>query len=174
MYRDYISSVVTNPDAANALMPRGYPIGCKRQVIDIGYYEAFNRDNVTIVDLRDAPIDRITESGLVTSEHSYDLDVLIYATGFDAMTGAITNVDIVGSGGKALRAKWQYGPRTYLGLQTAGFPNLFTVTGPGSPSVLSNMMVSIEHHCEWIGNCISDLRNRNLSIIEAEESAEDA
>ncbi len=174
MYRDYVASVVGDDATADALMPRGYPIGCKRQVIDIGYYEAFNRDNVTIVDLRKAPIRKITATGLETEAASWDFDVLVYATGFDAMTGAITGVDIAGRNGQRLSDKWQDGPRTYLGLQTAGFPNLFTVTGPGSPSVLSNMMVSIEQHCEWISDCMANLRDRNLASIEAEAGAEDA
>ena len=174
IYRDYVASVVEDQDKADALMPRGYPIGCKRQVIDIGYYEAFNQRNVSIVDLRKAPIDKITATGLATSAGTYEFDVLVFATGFDAMTGAINRVDITGRNGQRLRDKWQHGPRTYLGLQTAGFPNLFTVTGPGSPSVLSNMMVSIEQHCDWIGNCMANLRDRNLTSIEANIAAEDA
>lgn len=174
MYRDYIASVVEDSDKAHALMPRGYPIGCKRQVIDIGYYEAFNRNNVTIVDLRESPIERITTAGLETTEQGYEFDALVFATGFDAMTGAITSVDIAGRGGQRLADKWRDGPRTYLGLQSAGFPNLFTVTGPGSPSVLSNMMVSIEQHCEWIAECVASLRDHNLASIEAGLAAEDA
>ena len=173
MYREYVASQVHDPDKAQALMPRGYPLGCKRQVIDIDYYDAFNRDNVTIVDLRETPIERITADGLATTASSYAFDVLVYATGFDAMTGAVSAVDITGRGGQRLRDKWEHGPLTYLGLQSAGFPNLFTVTGPGSPSVLSNMLVSIEQHCEWITDCIAHVREHNLRTIEANTDAED-
>jgi cyclohexanone monooxygenase len=148
-------------------------MGCKRQVVDIGYYEAFNRDNVSLIDLREDPIERINESGVCTVGGQHDVDVLIYATGFDAMTGAINNVSITGRSGTKLKDKWENGPRSYLGLQIAGFPNLFTVTGPGSPSVLSNMLVSIEQHCDWITDCIHHLNSNGLNTIEAEQQAED-
>lgn len=173
LYREYIREVVEDEDAAESLLPLGYPIGCKRQVIDIGYYEAFNQDNVRLVDLRKEALQNINQAGIQTAAQQYDLDVLIYATGFDAMTGALTAVDIRGRNGLALKEKWQDGPRSYLGLQVAGFPNLFTVTGPGSPSVLSNMICSIEQHCDWITDGLDYLRANNLHTIEANEDAED-
>jgi len=173
LYRRHIADIIDDPETAKALMPRGYPMGCKRQVVDIGYYEAFNRDNVSLIDLREDPIERINESGVCTAGGQHDVDVLIYATGFDAMTGAINNVSITGRSGTKLKDKWENGPRSYLGLQIAGFPNLFTVTGPGSPSVLSNMLVSIEQHCDWITDCIHHMNRNGLNTIEAEQQAED-
>ena len=173
LYRRHIADIIDDPETAKALMPRGYPMGCKRQVVDIGYYEAFNRDNVSLIDLREDPIERINESGVCTVGGQHDVDVLIYATGFDAMTGAINNVSITGRSGTKLKDKWENGPRSYLGLQIAGFPNLFTVTGPGSPSVLSNMLVSIEQHCDWITDCIHHMNRNGLNTIEAEQQAED-
>ena len=173
LYRRHIADIIDDPETAAALMPHGYPMGCKRQVVDIGYYETFNRDNVKLIDLRQDPIERINAAGVRTAGEQHDVDVLIYATGFDAMTGAINNVSISGRSGEKLKDKWEDGPRSYLGLQIAGFPNLFTVTGPGSPSVLSNMMVSIEQHCDWITDCISHLTKNGLNVIEAEQQAED-
>ncbi|NKB99101.1 MAG: NAD(P)-binding protein [Pseudomonadales bacterium] len=174
LYREYIREVVEDEDAAESLLPLGYPIGCKRQVIDIGYYEAFNQDNVCLVDLRKEALQNINQAGIQTTAQQYDLDVLVYATGFDAMTGALTAVDIRGRDGLALKEKWQDGPRSYLGLQVAGFPNMFTVTGPGSPSVLSNMICSIEQHCDWIADGLEYLRANELQTIEAKEGSEDA
>jgi cyclohexanone monooxygenase len=172
MYREQVSRIVTDPETAEGLMPRGYPIGCKRPVIDSDYFETYNRDNVTLVDLRRGGIECITQSGVRAAQGHYDFDVLVYATGFDAMTGALLNVDIRGRGGLPLREKWQAGPKTYLGLQIHGFPNLFTITGPGSPSVLSNMMVSIEQHVDWITDCIIHMDERQLRTIEATAGAE--
>ena len=173
MYRKSISQVVVDPDVADALMPKGYPMGCKRPVIDTNYYETFNRDNVTLVDLRKGGIDQITQSGVATAQGQYDFDVLVYATGFDAMTGALANIDVRGRESQALSDYWEAGPRTYLGLQVHGFPNFFTITGPGSPSVLSNMMVSIEQHVDWISQCICDLDQQGLRTIEATAQAEE-
>ena len=172
LYREYIRSVVSDEKTAQGLLPHDYPIGCKRQVIDIGFYEAFNQANVKLVDLRQEPIEHINASGLQTAAQQYDFDVLIYATGFDAMTGALTAVDIRGRNGHALKSKWEDGPRSYLGLQVAGFPNMFTVTGPGSPSVLSNMICSIEQHVDWITQCLLYLRTEGHASIEADESFE--
>lgn len=172
MYRRKLHEIIHDPDRAESLSPRDYPIGCKRQVYDTGYYEAFNRDNVTLVDLRDDPIEAITPSGLRTGKSEYEFDVLIYATGFDAMTGALNRIDIKGKGGRSLKKKWENGPKTYLGIQSAGFPNLFTITGPGSPSVLSNMLVSIEQHVDWVTDCIRYLRTNGHTAIEAEDDAE--
>ena len=173
MYRDQVKRVIKDPATAQALMPRDYPMGCKRPVIDTNYYETFNRDNVTLVDLRQGGIEEITEAGVRTAKADYTFDVLVYATGFDAMTGALGKIDIRGRENRALTEYWEAGPRTYLGLQVAGFPNLFTVTGPGSPSVLSNMIVSIEQHIDWIARCISDLDQCGAQTIEATTEAED-
>jgi cyclohexanone monooxygenase len=174
MFREQVRRVVKDPETAEGLMPRGYPWGCKRPVIDIGYYETFNRDNVTLVDLRRGGIERITETGVQTAQGSYDFDVLVYATGFDAMTGALLRMNIRGRDGASLASHWEHGPKTYLGVQMSGFPNLFTVTGPGSPSVLSNMLVSIEQHVDWITDCINYLDQKGARTIEADPEAEDA
>jgi cyclohexanone monooxygenase len=167
-----IRSIVKDPDVAEALIPKSYPFATKRLCVDTGYYEVFNRDNVTLVDVSAAPIEAITPTGLRTSDAEYALDTIVYAIGFDAMTGALGAIDIRGRGGQSLKEKWADGPKTYLGLMVAGFPNLFTVTGPGSPSVLSNMVVSIEQHVDWIADCIAYLADRQIGAIEATESAE--
>ena len=170
--RDKIRATVRDPAVAAALSPRQV-VGCKRLCIDTGYYETFNRPNVTLVDVCDSPIEEITPNGLRTKGGAYELDCIVFATGFDAMTGALRNIDIRGRGGRTLRQKWAEGPRTYLGLGTAGFPNLFLITGPGSPSVLSNMVPSIEQHVDWIARCIAYLRERGLGRIEATAEAEE-
>ena len=167
-----IRAIVKDPKTADILTPKTYPFGTKRLCVDIGYYETFNRGNVTLVDLSNAPIEAITPAGLRTSEADYALDSIVYAIGFDAMTGALNAIDIRGRGGQSLREKWAGGPLTYLGLMVAGFPNLFTMTGPGSPSVLSNMVVSIEQHVEWISNLLAYMGDRQLSVIEASPQAE--
>jgi cyclohexanone monooxygenase len=170
--RSKIRELVRDPQLAEKLMP-SYVIGCKRLCVDTGYYETFNRENVTLVDVRDTPIEEIIPSGVKVGGRVYEIDALVLATGFDAMTGALLNIDIRGSGGLPLRDKWHGGPRTYLGLMTAGFPNLFTITGPGSPSVLTNMLPSIEQHVEWISDCLAHLRSHGLTRIEATPQAED-
>jgi cation diffusion facilitator CzcD-associated flavoprotein CzcO len=172
--RNNIRQIVKDPTTAEALAPKDHPIGTKRICVDTGYFEVYNRDNVTLVDLKADPIEQITESSVRTRGASYDVDCLIYATGFDAITGALLNIDIRGRGGRQLTEKWAAGPRTYLGLGTAGFPNLFMVTGPGSPSVLSNMIVSIEQHIDWITQCMNYLKEHGLDRIEPREDAEDA
>ncbi|HMD74687.1 MAG TPA: cyclohexanone monooxygenase, partial [Steroidobacteraceae bacterium] len=139
-----------------------------------GYYDTFNRDNVTLINLRETPIEAITPRGLRTRDAEYALDAIVFAIGFDAMTGALLNIDIRGRRGESLREKWAAGPRTYLGLAIAGFPNLFTITGPGSPSVLSNMIVSIEQHVDWIADCIASLREHGRACIEVTPEAEEA
>jgi cyclohexanone monooxygenase len=174
MFREQVARVVKDQETAEGLMPRGYPYGCKRPVIDIGYFETFNRDNVTLVDLRRGGIERITPAGVQTEQGDFEFDVLVYATGFDAMTGALLRMDIRGREGRTLAEHWEHGPRTYLGLQMSGFPNLFTVTGPGSPSVLSNMLVSIEQHVNWISDCINYLDQKGASRIEPDPEAEEA
>jgi cyclohexanone monooxygenase len=173
-FRDKIRGIVRDPSVAEALSPRDYPLGTKRLCVDTSYYTTFNRDNVTLVNLREAPIVAITPKGVRTSEREYVVDSLVFATGFDAMTGALLKIDIRGRAGRTLAEKWAAGPRTYLGLVVAGFPNLFTITGPGSPSVLSNMIVSIEQHVDWIADCLAQLRARGHAAIEATGEAEDA
>ena len=155
-------------------MPTTYPIGTKRIPIDSGYYEAYNRDNVTLVDLRDTPIVEVTEKGIRTTEGERELDIIIYATGFDAFTGSLLALNIEGRNGVKLADKWLDGPRSYLGVAVAGFPNLFTITGPGSPSVLSNMPVSIEQHVEWIGRFVKQLVEEGAEYAEATGEAEEA
>ena len=172
LYRDRIDQLVTDPGVAERLKPKDYPLGCKRQVYDTDYYETFNRDDVTLVDLSENPLLRINEHGVETAEESIELEVLVFATGFDAMTGALNRIDIRGRDGRKLRDDWSAGPQSYLGLSVAGFPNLFTITGPGSPSVLSNVLVSIEQHVDWITECIAHLDDNGLSTIETTEEAQ--
>jgi cation diffusion facilitator CzcD-associated flavoprotein CzcO len=171
--RAKIGETVHDEDVAATLMPRDYPIGTKRICVDIDYYETYNRDNVTLVDLRRSPIEELTPRGLRTTDAEYELDAIVFATGFDAMTGALVNIDIRGTNGQTIKEKWADGPRTCLGVATAGFPNLFIVTGPGSPSVLSNMVISIEQHIDWISDCIQYLREHGYDRIEATPTAED-
>jgi cation diffusion facilitator CzcD-associated flavoprotein CzcO/acetyl esterase/lipase len=173
--RDKIRSVVDDPETAEALCPTSYPFGTKRPCLDTGYFETFNLPHVRLVDLRATPIESITETGIDTGGadgESFEFDAIVYAIGFDAMTGALVSVDIAGRDGRTLAEKWDDGPLTYLGLTTVGFPNFFMITGPGSPSVLSNMMVSIEQHVDWVVDCIADLRARGATSIEPTETAE--
>ena len=172
--RDRIRAIVRDPAVAEMLCPCDYPIGAKRICVDSSYFETFNRPNVELVDIRATPIVAITPRGIRTEGGDYALDGIVYATGFDAMTGALDRIVITGRGGVPLRRKWAAGPRTYLGLMTAGFPNLFMVTGPGSPSVLSNVIAAIEQHVEWIADCLADLRARDAEVIEPDEAAENA
>jgi cation diffusion facilitator CzcD-associated flavoprotein CzcO len=171
--RAKIRSIVRDPATADALTPT-HPIGSRRICTDQGYYASFNRPNVQLVDLRKDPIEQITPTGIRTRSAEIDLDVLIFATGFDAMTGAVLKVDIVGRDGRRLRDAWAEGPRTLLGLMTAGFPNLFMTTGAGSSSVLANMVLHSEQHINWIGNCISWLDERGEGAIEPTVEAETA
>ena len=166
-----IREIVRDPHVADLLTPK-YPFGTKRPPLEHGYYETFNRPNVTLVDVRSTPIEEITERGIRTSEREYELDDIIFATGFDAMTGALFAIDIRGRGGVSLRDRWADGPQTYLGLATHGFPNMFMITGPQSPSVLTNMVVAIEQHVEWIADCIRYLREHGYDAIEAAPEAE--
>ena len=172
-FRARIRASVRDPAVADALSPRDYPVGTKRLCVDTDYYATFNRDNVTLVDVRTAPIEAITPRGLRTRDAAYALDSLVFATGFDAMTGALLSIDIRGRAARTLREAWADGPRTHLGLTVAGFPNLFAITGPGSPSVLSNMIVSIEQHVDWIADCITYLRAHGHAAIEATAEAEE-
>jgi cyclohexanone monooxygenase len=171
--RGKIREAVEDPELANKLTPTT-PVGCKRLCVDSHYYETFNEAHVQLVDLMEEPIEEVTPTSVRTRDHEYPVDCLVLATGFDAMTGAVTKIDIRGTGGLALKDKWRDGPRAYLGLATAGFPNLFLITGPGSPSVLSNMLPSIEQHVEWIADCIGYLQSHQYTVIEASRDAEDA
>ncbi len=164
--RQKIREKVNDPELAELLCPDDYPIGTKRPCLDTGYYETFNRDNVRLIDLRKTPLESMDESGVRTSDEHFDFDVVVYATGFDAMTGAVTRVGIRGRGGKALADVWADGPQNYLGLCVAGFPNFYVVTGPGSPSVLSNMMVSIEQHIDWISELMKHMRDNDKTTVE--------
>ncbi len=170
--RAKIRRKVDDPEVARLLTPRS-TFGCKRLCVDIGYFETFNRPNVTLVDVSRSPIERIVPEGLVAGGETYEFDALVLATGFDAMTGALGRIDIRGRGGVALKDKWKEGPRMYLGLASAGFPNLFTITGPGSPSVLSNMLPSIEQHVDWIADLLVHARAHRRPIVEATVEAED-
>ena len=169
--RDRIAEIVDDPAMAELLSPET-TIGCKRLCVDTGYYATFNRDNVSLVDVSGAPIDRIEAGGVVVDDVLHEVDDIVFATGFDAMTGAIDRIDITGRGGTSLKEAWSAGPVTLLGLQVAGFPNLFTVTGPGSPSVLTNMVTSIEQHVEYIRDAVAALDDAGLATIEPTEAAQ--
>lgn len=172
LYGEAVARIVKDPDTAAALVP-DHPFACKRPIIDFGYYETFNRDNVTLVDLRKEPIREVTSTGIRTGRDDYELDVIVYATGFDAMTGALSRIDIRGRDGKSLADFWAgEGPLSYLGLAVAGFPNLFMVQGPGSPSATTNFVAALEQHVEWIGDCIAHLRDSGVRTIEALATAQ--
>ena len=170
--RAKIRDIVTDPAVAAKLAPTDHPIGTKRICVDTDYYATFNRDNVTLVDARAEPIVRITQQGIETADASYVVDSIVFATGYDAVTGALTRIDIRGRGGIALKDKWRDGPKSYLGLMVAGFPNLFTINGPGSPSILTNVVMAIEQHVEWIADCLEYMAREDVALIEAETQAE--
>jgi cation diffusion facilitator CzcD-associated flavoprotein CzcO len=170
--RQQVRNRVDDPELARKLEPRGYPFATKRPCLDTAYYETYNRDDVHLVDLREEELLEITATGVRTSVREYEFDSLVIATGFDAMTGALLGVDIRGKDGVTLRDKWRAGPESYLGLAVSGFPNLFTITGPGSPSVFGNMIVSIEQHVEWISDLIDHMARHDRSVIEAVDTAE--
>jgi cation diffusion facilitator CzcD-associated flavoprotein CzcO len=172
LYGEAVARIVKDPDTAAALVPE-HPFACKRPIIDYGYYETFNRDNVTLVDLRKSPIREVTATGIRTAHESYDLDVIVYATGFDAMTGALSRIDVRGRDAMSLAEFWATeGPLSYLGLAVAGFPNLFMIQGPGSPSATTNFVAALEQHVEWIGDCIGYLRGNGIRTIEALAAAQ--
>jgi cyclohexanone monooxygenase len=171
--REKIAEIVRDPATAKLLQPNSHPIGTKRICIDSDYFAAFNRPNVTLVDIKSDPIEEILPHGVRAGGKTYEVDALVLATGFDAMTGSVAKIELRGRSGQTLNQKWAEGPRTYLGLMSAGFPNLFIITGPGSPSVLSNMIVSIEQHVDWIADCIGFMRARDLDAMEASKDAED-
>jgi cation diffusion facilitator CzcD-associated flavoprotein CzcO len=172
LYGEAVARIVKDPETAAALVP-SHPFGCKRPIIDQGYYETFNRDNVTLVDLRRGPIRSVTPTGIDTEQGHHDLDVIIYATGFDAMTGALSRIDVKGRDGLTLREVWDVeGPTSYLGLQVAGFPNLFIIQAPGSPSAATNYVAAMEQHVEWIGDTIGHLLAHGYRTMEATAEAQ--
>ena len=171
--RGKIREIVEDPETAEKLVPRDHPFASKRALIDTNYFDTYNRDNVDLVDIRHFPIEEITSTGLRTADgEEYEFDIIVFATGYDAMTGTFFNIDITGSEGRKLKEKWHGGPTTYLGLATADFPNMFMITGPQSPSVLSNMPVSIEQHVEWISDFIEYLREHAIDVVDADPQAE--
>ena len=172
--RRQIRSIVRNPETAEQLCPTDHPIGTKRICVGSDYFETYNRPNVTLVDLKRTPVTRVLPDAIATAEETYPVDVLVCATGYDALTGAVNAIEIRGKDDQLLRDTWQAGPRTFLGLMTHGFPNLFFITGPGSPSVLVNLVVGLEQHVEWIAQCIGRIRAAAHDRIEAESSAQDA
>jgi cyclohexanone monooxygenase len=170
--RGKIAEVVHDPVTAEKLSPRGYPFGAKRPCVDSNYFQTFNRDNVSLVDVLEDPIQAITPNGLKTMAAEYQLDVLVFATGFDAMTGSLVKPDIRGLDERLLRDKWANGPMTYLGVMSAGFPNLFIIAGPGSPSVLGNVVVSIEQHVEWLADLLEHMQTRGIKSVDVSPEAE--
>ncbi len=171
--RNQIRRIVKDPETAELLAPKTYPIGTKRICIDSGYFQTYNRENVDLVDISEKPIQRITREGLIVNGREFEFDSIVFATGFDAMTGTLFNVDIRGRNDLALKEKWYAGPRTYLGLMSEAFPNLFMITGPGSPSVKSNMLVSIEQHVDFVTESIIHMREHGLELMEPDVAAED-
>ena len=171
--RDKIGGLVKDPKTAALLSPTDHPFGTKRLCLDTNYFETYNLPHVHLVSVRENPIERISAKGIIAGGKDHEFDAIVFATGFDAMTGALTRIDIRGEGGASLSDRWSAGPRSYLGLASAGFPNLFTVTGPGSPSVLSVVIVAIEQHVEWIMACIDHMRAEGLETITAEQQAQD-
>ncbi len=169
-----IRKAVNDPAVAERLIPKGYPYGTKRQPLDTNYFETFNKANVLLVDAStDGPIEEVTPKGIRAGGKEYELDIIVIATGFDALTGPLKNLGIKGRGGRSLTKEWEDGPETYLGLTVSGFPNLFTITGPQSPSVMSNMPVSIEQHVEWVTDCIDHMRRNKLTTLEATPQAQE-
>lgn len=171
--RDKINEAVADPETAALLEPHDYPIGTKRLALDTGYYDTYNRPNVRLVSVKETPITRFTEGGVVVGDREYPVDSIVLATGFDAVTGALERIEITGTGGRTLREAWAEGPTSYLGLMVHGFPNLFTVTGPGSPAVLTNVVASIEHHVDWIADHIAHLRAEGITRVEADSQAQE-
>ena len=171
--RDKIRTIVHDPTTADSLTPRGFPFGAKRTPVGTKYLDVFNRPDVTLVDLALSPINRITPTGISTQKAEYDVDVIVYATGFDAFTGPLLRMNVQGSAGCSLREAWADGAAAYLGLQVAGFPNLFLITGPGSPSVLGNVVVCIEQHVEWIAATLAEMIRRDADTISATKEAQE-
>ncbi|MGI9477251.1 MAG: flavin-containing monooxygenase [Hyphomicrobiaceae bacterium] len=171
--REKIREIVKDPDTADLLAAKDYPIGTKRICVDTRYFETYNLEHVDLIDVREAPVEYLTLDGLHQGGRDHSFDAIVFATGFDAMTGTLDRIDIRGREGLRLRQEWEAGPKTYLGMMSAGFPNLFMVTGPQSPSVLSNMMVSIEQHVDWMADCIAHIEASGHTTIEATRDAQD-
>ncbi|MFP1153649.1 flavin-containing monooxygenase [Mycobacterium sherrisii] len=172
-YEEKVRAIIDDPALAELLIPTDHPIGTKRICTDSNYFQTFNRPNVTLISVRNTPIESVDATGITTSDAHYDLDVIVLATGFDAMTGALAKIDIVGRGGERLRDDWSHGPRTYLGLAVNGFPNLFVVCGPGAPAVLANMVLHAEANVNWIADSIKYLDGHGYTAIEATSDAVD-
>jgi cyclohexanone monooxygenase len=170
--RNKIRSIVKNPEVASKLAPTDHAIGTKRICVDTDYYATFNLPHVRLVDIKASPIEEIVPTGIRTKDATYEMDSIVFATGYDAVTGSLDRIAIRGRGGLALKQKWTEGPRTYLGIMTAGFPNLFFITGPGSPSVLTNVVVAIEQHVDWIARCLQYMQQKQLQVAEANADAE--
>ena len=171
--RRKIRELVNDEEVAGLLTP-DFPLGCRRMCVDTDYYPTYNRDNVTLVDISREPINRIVPEGVRVGGTVHTVDAIVFATGYDAITGALLAIDLRGRGSLPLRDKWAEGPRAYLGLATQGFPNLFMVNGPGSPSVLINMVTGVEQHVDWIADCLAHIRDRGLDAIETTAQDEDA
>ena len=170
--RSKIRETVKDPESAEKLLPTDHPFGSKRALIDTNYFDTYNRENVELVDIRHSPIQEITPKGIRTEDQEFEFDMIVFATGFDAMTGTFFRMDIRGRNDLSLKDRWSEGPKTYLGLQSAGFPNMFMITGPGSPSVLTNMPVAIEQHIEWISNFVEYMHEHNIEVAEPNADAE--
>lgn len=170
--RDKIAEKVLDPVLREKLTPRGFPFGTRRPSVDSGYFEAFNRSNVTLVDIVETPIARFTERGIRTSDEDLEFDIIIYATGFDAFTGSLLAPKIIGRGGLTLEQKWKAGPTTFLGIGVHGFPNMFVIVGPGSPSLLSNVLLSSEEQIDWLAEMFEHARRNDIAEIEATAQAE--
>ncbi len=172
--RNKIRSIVKDPAVADRLTPKDHAIGTKRICVDSDYYKTFNNENVKLVDIRATPLEAISPQGIQTSDANYELDCIVFATGYDAVTGALERLNLKGEKGQNLKDEWTSGPRTYLGLMSVGFPNLFFITGPGSPSILTNVVVSIEQHVDWIARCIQHMNAIQKSKIQAQAPAQEA
>jgi cyclohexanone monooxygenase len=170
--RDRIAKVINDPAMAKKLIPTDYPLGAKRPCLDTNYFQTFNDPKVTLVDVRESPIEKIVRNGIVAGGQTYEADDIVFATGFDAMTGALTRIDIRGTGGQTIKDKWAAGPQTYLGVGVHGFPNFFQLVGPGSPSVLANVIMAAEQHVEWVTDCLIWMRDHGKDSIEANADAE--
>jgi len=170
--RSKIRGIVKDPEVANKLIPQDYPIGTKRICVDTDYFEVYNRDNVELISVVEDPIVELTETGIKTQTGAKDFDAIVFATGYDAITGALNAIDIRGRDGTALKEMWANGPEAYIGLMVHGFPNMFILTGPGSPSVLSNVINALEHHVEFVGDAIDWMHERDLNRIEPSLAAQ--
>lgn len=171
--REQVDAIVKDPSTAALLKPTSYPLGAKRIPLQTDYYEIFNQGNVDLVDLLKNPITQMTANGLIAGSTEHEFDLVVFATGFEAVTGPLVHIDITGKNGQKLKNVWEDGPYSYLGLATPGFPNMFTVAGPGGPGLISNVPPTLEQHVEWVSGCINYLRDHKVDEIEASESSAD-